>query len=524
MARSAFLEDIARQRPSLTSEDYLQERLESSLAGKDDLSFVELLVDGTLESLRNHGSDSTYGSFTDSTTSPTRFLVSVKCTNEPVLPLLVVRDQDELRRRMKAGSFQLIVIRQRNSISSLSISHELLTCLMETCHVSTRLLDFIICFGPKNGETRLTPPMTWAAQATATGAADRVSEDFECAYILRFPEQHYRSESKPWSLRQFLLYHRSSQDPTVATIIFAGVGKAVVRSLQKYILCYRDRQALNAWEIHLVLLNAVVTTWRPYLAYLGDEVNTQADHAVLADLEGEDADFARLDERQYLKQLEDGVDEAASILAHTRKAAEILRANFGLCKGFTAESEASEDDVVLLDQGFQEVIHNLRHHEAQTQILHTKVKSASDLVSNILDLSNSTALKNLALESARENAVMHELTKKATQDAAAVKVLTVLTLIYLPATVISNFFSTSFVNASTRQDGSTFLVVASNWWILLATALPLTIITIYIWRFYVQKEIHGEYPAWWQSVQRKYASLRMPAFRHRHPRNELLDD
>src|ERR1700761_3875683 len=58
-------------------------------------------------------------------------------------------------------------------------------------------------------------------------------------------------------------------------------------------------------------------------------------------------------------------------------------------------------------------------------------------VSDILDLSNSNALKLLAVESARETAVMHQLTQKATHDAAAVKVLTILTLIYLPATVIS---------------------------------------------------------------------------------------
>lgn len=134
---------------------------------------------------------------------------------------------------------------------------------------------------------------------------------------------------------------------------------------------------------------------------------------------------------------------------------------------------------------------------------------------------------------------MHELTKKATRDAATVKVLTILTLIYLPATVISvglpssratsakapqNFFSTSFVNSTTKPDGSSFLVVASNWWILLATALPLTVVTIYAWKFYVQREIDGQYPAWWQVVQQACKRMVMITLRTRRRTNDILND
>jgi len=109
---------------------------------------------------------------------------------------------------------------------------------------------------------------------------------------------------------------------------------------------------------------------------------------------------------------------------------------------------------------------------------------------------------------------MRTLTEKATQDAAAVKVLTIMTLVYLPATVVSvgafhqscmtnklikqNFFSTSFVHQVQRPDSSLVLTVTSNWWIFLAASLPLTVITLYAWWFYVQKQAYGQYPAWWR--------------------------
>ena len=46
-------------------------------------------------------------------------------------------------------------------------------------------------------------------------------------------------------------------------------------------------------------------------------------------------------------------------------------------------------------------------------------------------------MKDLAEEARLENTTMRKLTEKSTNDAAAVKVLTMITLIYLPATVVS---------------------------------------------------------------------------------------
>lgn len=107
--------------------------------------------------------------------------------------------------------------------------------------------------------------------------------------------------------------------------------------------------------------------------------NDQVDRAILADLDGEDVELARLDERQYLKLLEDAVDEAASILAHTRDTAEKMRATIRTHRKYTVESPALEDHA-LIDRGFEDIVQDLRHHEAQTKTLHNKVRSASELV------------------------------------------------------------------------------------------------------------------------------------------------
>jgi hypothetical protein len=51
-------------------------------------------------------------------------------------------------------------------------------------------------------------------------------------------------------------------------------------------------------------------------------------------------------------------------------------------------------------------------------------------------LGNGRALEDLGKEAREENSQIHELTKKSTEDAAAVKVLTIIMLLYLPTTVV----------------------------------------------------------------------------------------
>lgn len=54
---------------------------------------------------------------------------------------------------------------------------------------------------------------------------------------------------------------------------------------------------------------------------------------------------------------------------------------------------------------------------------------------------------------------------------------------------MQNFFSTDFVAAERRDNGSLMLVVSGNWWIALAAAVPLTITTVNIWWMYVRLKI-----------------------------------
>jgi len=102
-------------------------------------------------------------------------------------------------------------------------------------------------------------------------------------------------------------------------------------------------------------------------------------------------------------------------------------------------------------------------------------------MSDLLSYEEAVALKDLTRETQLESKSMHHLTERSTKDAAAVKILTVITLVYLPTTIVANFFSTQFVQ--TNEAGH--MKLSDNAWLLAAIAVPLTVVTVALWGTWV---------------------------------------
>ena len=111
---------------------------------------------------------------------------------------------------------------------------------------------------------------------------------------------------------------------------------------------------------------------------------------------------------------------------------------------------------------------------AQLDTLRNKLLSCTQIASSFSELSNGQSLQQLALSAAKES-------KQAAADAAAVKGLTIIAAIFLPTTVVLNFFSASFIET---RDHSFALV--GRWWLFAAVAAPLTVVTIALWAIWMQ--------------------------------------
>ena len=65
-------------------------------------------------------------------------------------------------------------------------------------------------------------------------------------------------------------------------------------------------------------------------------------------------------------------------------------------------------------------------------------------------------------------------------DSSAMKIIAALTMIFLPATAVSGFFGMVFFD---NQNGE--VVVTHDWWLFIATTIPITIILITIWQIWL---------------------------------------
>lgn len=141
--------------------------------------------------------------------------------------------------------------------------------------------------------------------------------------------------------------------------------------------------------------------------------------------------------------------------------------------------------------GFHEAVREVQLIRKQLDALYERVKSSVQLLSSLLDLENGQSLQKLAEESRKENTAMRILTEKSGADASAVKVITIITLIYLPTSVVTNFFSTTFVTSQPNGSG-TDVAVAGNWWVLAAVSLPLTVVTCAVWWLLQHKSLFAQ--------------------------------
>lgn len=133
----------------------------------------------------------------------------------------------------------------------------------------------------------------------------------------------------------------------------------------------------------------------------------------------------------------------------------------------------------------------------QLRSLREKIVSCGHVVSSFCELANGHSLKQLAEAARLESIQTTELNVRSQRDAAAIKALTVVALIYLPTTVVlvschctgdpsnkltvtKNFFSTCFTNI---EQGN--VVLFGRWWLFIIVGVPLTILTIAGWQLWL---------------------------------------
>lgn len=359
-----------------------------------------------------------------------------------------------------ADSIRIFFISQRDSWSPLNVAKDMLECIVNHHSIMLQVYDLIRCFKNRNIQTDDTfccPVRT-----------RRTSQASEICYSYRYADIKMKAGAESWVVRQSGVYHKYVKESNQSTwiMLFPMPSSSIEKKIKEGI---RDSDARsevlsNHMLLHPMLLSTCLPNWRCYFEPFDHE---------LADKYNQIA-TTRLDEPLSLD------DEALRRVHHLEQELQPLRANF---------------------KHFERVLTHLQEINNRCFHLNTKKENINDTLINFVtemsaynenaeflvrraqgiakQISQTLGLKNQSIAQEQSENVF-KLTKSTVDDSVTVRVITLVTLFYLPSSFIATVMGMNFFiqDLETRR-----IIVSPQFWIYFSVSIPLTVITIVFWRW-----------------------------------------
>lgn len=412
---------------------------------------------------------------------------------QPTLRHYRIKDETDLIKFCKDSEnyCRLFFIDSKRSRTRLLVTRKLFDGLIERCKVFKTFRDFVVSFGPVEGDEpheHRSPQHVHrkVSQANTTGTKHEEC-GFECAYELRYAaekEGPTDSEKTTWSVRQMAVYHgvrmnkdqaTSGRPPNVQGTLRSNLIaicapeeiKTVFHSYSKEIDS-RNGSWAQCFEIHLLILHELLGTWRPYLRWLTLEIASSTKDAILAGSRVTGRDIDAREQSQKLKRSQDSIEHSGLSIEC------LLDTTESLARSYERHARNSLKDWDPLDdeieQAFKEKIRLLTLIKHDFSTLREKGHSTAVLFSRLSEVQAA------------------EDTATAIEDSKIVKVLSFFTVFYLPTAILGNFFSSSFVDVDEERHR---MVTVKNWWVYWVVIGSFTIATVFI------VGIQGDVLDWW---------------------------
>ncbi|KAI1414101.1 hypothetical protein F5Y13DRAFT_21800 [Hypoxylon sp. FL1857] len=314
---------------------------------------------------------------------------------------------------------------------------------------------------------------------------------YEISYLLHFVEENGRARGDPWSLRQTGIYQQVDANNDQSIWVILQISKATRERLMKK-LHHPELSSQcpdNPMSIHAVLLLATVDNWGAYIEYLRSQL-IYVDEKVCY------SSIGKVSPTDYAIEFSDlqKLHSLRNTLLYTQN---ILNSCLNISTKINDHYQCLRD--LDLQPDCQRTILSLQSYSADisvyVQSVATVLKSLHgtlDLLSKIVEFRNAENLRLITAASERsiselrvvtsriqeENRTSAVMSVKSHREAKAVKVLTTVSLAFLPASLIATIFSSSLVQVKQVGSSNTQFAVASQFWIFALASIFLTFITL----------------------------------------------
>ncbi|KAK5064909.1 hypothetical protein LTR84_000743 [Exophiala bonariae] len=404
-----------------------------------------------------------------------------------------------------------------NSRSELWVTYDMVSFALTYHQVHPWFLDFLFPFGQQiiPRDFRFSSFRRASHQSKTQGVWDvpqlgRSGQGYHICYNMKSVENKSTNPLMPWLLEQIVIYH--SYDTLTGQafwIILKGndsmrndLEQSVRRRKQKGEDSYADLiDSFDATiEVHLEVCDWSRRGWRWYINYLETRLDELTEHGVTNDIfahkdplrsfpfdigsdghleDPKDLGFSNLQQAQHVEE-----EANKALLALKSDVTNIiaLKTHYLSLRDTQGNDWLPAMRLLRFEAKLVEIVGELDMHQAALEALLRLIAGRKETIFGILEYENMLATRKIAVEAQISAKEMEKLTKETKKETVSMKVVTLVTMFFLPATFISTLMSTDIIRWQPDDDG--YFQKYVSWGALrffLALSLPLTFATFLTW-------------------------------------------
>ncbi|CAI9637754.1 unnamed protein product [Alternaria burnsii] len=381
-----------------------------------------------------------------------------------------------LTRPRKERTTRIIAMSKAYSWAPFDIPKEMLQEIIAQLDVTPEILPVFFSF--RRHTNRLE-------EAFSDSIWVSTSKDFtELTYLLKYTETRNSSEAKAdWSIRQIGVYHRYDPHAMQSTwiLLFPTADSSTRRDLVNELssTCDMEQTAYHPLSLHVSLMQARIHNWRLYVSQFENEVWELANLAFTVDFEStmpfQDA-YKDISDLHYIET------RLATLPPIFDAQLELVGQLDSLNEQFFHRSQVSEETCSKMKETLGNLRRRLEAYNANVAFVLGKIRSTTQLVSDTIDLKSQHTTEKVSDQ-------MLILNKSAVEDGTSMRVITVVTLVYLPSTFVATFFGMGFF--ASRDDAGVHWTSSPYVWLFFGLAIPLTLLTLGYWRWSLSRAVRS---------------------------------
>ncbi|KAI1344880.1 hypothetical protein F5Y15DRAFT_363995 [Xylariaceae sp. FL0016] len=376
----------------------------------------------------------------------------ILCTEVP--QTIRVNDIDGLKIHMGNSVYRarMIVISQPFSWGRLRISRAMFECFVALSEAMQEVWEIVYCFGSRSSDLE---------QAYSPCAWKQRKGKLEMSYVFKYPEKKLHDGEELWVIRQTGVFQQFDTISRKATWLLVLPNPKAYPTEKAEQVMIESQHPLHP---HSCFLLEHIPKWRWYIFRFEKEFQDLAEEILNVEIERQ-LDFSETYKHiSGLRFIETNISPLIPIFAAQKQVVRHLRSsNNELSMRGDIDKDQSRDFNASLD----DVAARLSSFEMNAEFLLSRIKSTTQMASDTITLKS-------------QNATEH-VSKYMLKDSTAMRVITLVTLVFLPATFVAGFFGMGFF--TTDNDAGGAWVVTPYIWVYFVIAIPLTAITLVYWRW-----------------------------------------